>query len=78
MTAGQHLATVPPDWRARFADAYTAELQAWVDGLDRGETIGPSAWDGYAATSVVEVGVNAVRTDERLAVGYVEKPALYR
>jgi myo-inositol 2-dehydrogenase/D-chiro-inositol 1-dehydrogenase len=78
VAAGQHLATVPADWRARFAAAYTAELQAWVDGLDRGETVGPSAWDGYAATSVVEVGVNAVATDERLAVRYVEKPPLYR
>ena len=69
---------VPADWRERFAAAYTAELQAWITGLQHGETIGPSAWEGYAATKVVEVGVEAVRTGERMAIDYIEKPALYR
>ena len=78
VAAGQHLATVPSDWRARFAAAYTAELQAWIDGLERGEASGPSAWEGYAATNVVEAGVHAVRSGERMRVEYIEKPALYR
>jgi myo-inositol 2-dehydrogenase / D-chiro-inositol 1-dehydrogenase len=69
---------VPADWRERFGAAYTAELQAWITGLQHGETIGPSAWEGYAATKVVEVGVEAVKTGERMTIDYIEKPALYR
>ena len=56
---------VPPNWRVRFGDAYTAELQAWISGLERGEIVGASAWEGYAATRVVEVGVEAVSSGER-------------
>jgi myo-inositol 2-dehydrogenase/D-chiro-inositol 1-dehydrogenase len=78
VTMGQAVETVPADWRGRFGAAYTAELQAWVSGLERGESVGPSAWEGYAATNVVEVGVAAVRTGERMTVDYIEKPALYR
>ena len=57
----------------------TAELQAWISGLERGEIVGPSAWDGYAATRVTELGVEAVRTGERMAIDYIDRsPALYR
>jgi myo-inositol 2-dehydrogenase/D-chiro-inositol 1-dehydrogenase len=75
--AGQAVETVPPDWRARFGPAYTAELQAWIAGLERGESVGASAWEGYAATNVVEVGVEAVKTGRRMEIAYIEKPALY-
>ena len=75
--AGTLAERVPADWRERFGAAYTAELQAWISGLQRGETVGPSAWEGYAATKVVEVGVEAVRTGRRMAIDYIEKPALY-
>jgi myo-inositol 2-dehydrogenase / D-chiro-inositol 1-dehydrogenase len=69
---------IPADWRERFGAAYTAELQAWITGLARGETVGPSAWEGYAATRVVEVGVEAVKTGQRMDIDYVARPALYR
>jgi myo-inositol 2-dehydrogenase/D-chiro-inositol 1-dehydrogenase len=69
---------IPADWRERFGTAYTAELQAWISGLERGETVGPSAWEGYAATRVVEVGVEAVKSGERMTIDYIEKPGLYR
>jgi myo-inositol 2-dehydrogenase/D-chiro-inositol 1-dehydrogenase len=78
IAAGTDSATIPPDWRARFGPAYTAELQAWITGLEHGECVGPSAWEGYAATKVVEVGVEAVRTGRRMTIDYLEKPALYR
>jgi myo-inositol 2-dehydrogenase/D-chiro-inositol 1-dehydrogenase len=78
MAAGVEIQPVPPSWRVRFDHAYTAELQAWISGLQRGECVGPSAWDGYAATKVVETGVEAIRTEQRLTVEYIEKPALYR
>ena len=74
---GAQAERVPADWRERFGTAYTAELQAWISGLLRGEIVGPSAWEGYAATRVVEVGVEAVRTGARMEIEYIEKPALY-
>jgi myo-inositol 2-dehydrogenase / D-chiro-inositol 1-dehydrogenase len=77
-SAGAVTEPVPPNWRVRFGAAYTAELQAWISGLERGETVGPSAWDGYAATRVVEAGVEAMASEQRTAIDYIEKPALYR
>ena len=78
ITDGALAEPVPADWRQRFGAAYTAELQAWISGLQRGECVGPSAWEGYAATKVVEVGVEAVKTGQRMIIDYIEKPALYR
>jgi myo-inositol 2-dehydrogenase/D-chiro-inositol 1-dehydrogenase len=78
ITTGTLAERVPADWRERFGAAYTAELQAWITGLQQGESVGPSAWEGYAATKVVEVGVEAVKTGARMDIDYVEKPALYR
>ena len=78
IAAGTDSAVVPPDWKVRFGPAYTAELQAWITGLLNGECVGPSAWEGYAATKVVEVGVEAVKTGQRMTIDYIDKPALYR
>ena len=77
VTGGTDVTTVPPDWRVRFGAAYHAELQAWITGLIRGEIVGPSAWDGYAATRVTELGVQAVQSGERVAIDYIAKPDLY-
>jgi myo-inositol 2-dehydrogenase/D-chiro-inositol 1-dehydrogenase len=68
---------VARDWRERFGPAYTAELQAWINGIQRGEAVGPSAWDGYAATRVTEFGVEAVKTGRRVEIDYIPKPSLY-
>ena len=78
VTNGTDATVVPPDWRVRFGLAYAAELQAWISGLLRGEIVGPSAWDGYAATRVAELGGEAVNGGQRLAIEYIDKPALYR
>jgi myo-inositol 2-dehydrogenase / D-chiro-inositol 1-dehydrogenase len=78
IAAGHSSETIPADWRGRFGPAYAAELQAWVSGLERGDCVGPSAWEGYAATKVVEVGVEAVESGRRETIDYMEKPALYR
>ena len=78
ITAAPLAERIPADWRVRFGAAYTAELQAWITGLQHGESVGPSAWEGYAATKVVEVGVEAVKTGERMDIDYIAKPALYR
>jgi myo-inositol 2-dehydrogenase / D-chiro-inositol 1-dehydrogenase len=78
VTNGADFSPVPPNWRVRFGAAYTAELQAWISGLQRGEIVGASAWEGYAATRVVELGVAAVSSPGRVAIDYIDKPALYR
>ncbi len=68
---------IPASWRSRFGGAYHAEIQEWINGLQRGEIVGPSAWDGYAATRVAEAGVEAVRSGERVAIDYIARPGLY-
>lgn len=74
---GADASPIPSSWKVRFGATYHAEIQAWIAGLLQGETVGPSAWDGYAATRVAEAGVEAVRTGLRVAIDYIAKPELY-
>jgi myo-inositol 2-dehydrogenase/D-chiro-inositol 1-dehydrogenase len=53
---------VPDDFRIRFAAAYDEEVQSWVDASRRGEVVGPTAYDGYAATAVCEAGMESLKT----------------
>lgn len=76
--AGRWGGTIDQDWTVRFADAYDREIQAWADATRRGEAVGPSVWDGYAAAAVCEAGVRALADGGRVEVDLVEKPALYR
>lgn len=69
---------VTPSFIERFAAAYDAEVQAWVDAALRGEIGGPSAWDGYATAACCEAGVAAQRSGEQTAVVLAAKPELYR
>jgi myo-inositol 2-dehydrogenase / D-chiro-inositol 1-dehydrogenase len=58
---GQRFTTHPLDWRARFADAYRLELQAWVDALISGSPPPlATARDGMQATAVAEAAVAAM------------------
>ena len=69
---------VPADWRGRFAEAYRRELQDWVTSV--GAMTVPataSAWDGYVATQVAQVGIRALESGQRQTVELREKPALY-
>ncbi|MCF6523744.1 Gfo/Idh/MocA family protein [Streptomyces sp. JJ36] len=77
-TAGRWGGEITQDFIARFADAYDREVQSWVDAARRGETTGPSAWDGYAVAAVCEAGVRAQVSGERVEVSLAERPALYR
>jgi len=67
----------PGDWRARFAHAYRAELQAWVDGLRGNAPSGASAWDGYVATAVADAGLKSLATGQPQAVNLAPRPGLY-
>jgi myo-inositol 2-dehydrogenase/D-chiro-inositol 1-dehydrogenase len=68
---------VARDWRDRFAGAYRAELQDWVDGIVAGEARGASAWDGYAASAVAESCVAALQSGRRTDVQLDPRLPLY-
>lgn len=63
----------------RFQDSYDREVQAWIDAALAGEQVGPSAWDGYAATACCEAGIEAVENiGSTVTVKLNEKPDLYK
>lgn len=70
-------AGVAPGWLERFADAYHAELQAWVDAVVSGVPAGASAWDGYVATAVAQACERALGTDGEVPVALAPRPDLY-
>lgn len=71
---GRQGGVVPDDFRARFARAYDLELQAWVDASRRGEVVGPTAWDGYAASVVCEAGLESLASGRPVAVSLAARP----
>ncbi|GAB0113624.1 Gfo/Idh/MocA family oxidoreductase [Acidisoma sp. C75] len=76
--AGQDGLEVPPDWRARFADAYRIQFEQWIASLHAGTAPeGASAWDGYMALLVIDACLAAWRTGERVAVDQPERPGFY-
>lgn len=66
--AGTWGGTVPTDYRARFAQAYDREVQAWADATRAGTVVGARAWDGYASTVTAEAGLESLRTGEPVEV----------
>ena len=40
---------IEDNWILRFIDSYDVELQDWVDSIEKGISVGSSAWDGYVA-----------------------------
>ena len=69
--------TVPDDYRARFARAYDIEVQAWADAVRAGTAVGPSAWDGYAATAVSTAGMASLASGLPVPVVLADRPTLY-
>lgn len=76
--AGHDGFETPPDWRPRFADAYRAQMQAWIASLSGKPNDGASAWDGYRAIRVTEACLEASRSGARVPVPAEDKPAFYR
>ncbi len=70
--------TVAPDFRARFARAYDLEIQAWVDATRHGLVVGPTSWDGYAATAVCAAGMESLGTGLPVPVSLVDRSAVGR
>lgn len=65
-------------FKTRFADAYDAQIQRWVNAVSRGEIDGPSAWDGYLAAVACKAGVEALHSGELVEVVYEPQPAFYQ
>jgi myo-inositol 2-dehydrogenase / D-chiro-inositol 1-dehydrogenase len=66
--AGHDSTPVTSDFVARFAEAYRAQLGAWVDAAIAGRVGGATAWDGYVAGLVADAGVTALNTGTRVPV----------
>ncbi len=64
-------------FKTRFAAAYDAQIQRWVNATKRGEIDGPSAWDGYLAAAAVEAGLEALHTGGCVDAKYANKPTFY-
>ncbi len=62
----------------RFHDAFNQEFQQWIRAVERDEHTGSTAWDGYAATCVVDAGLESLENGGgEVAVKMIEKPAFY-
>ncbi|MFC7546514.1 Gfo/Idh/MocA family protein [Plantactinospora sp. GCM10030261] len=66
---------IPDDYRVRFARAYDIEVQDWVRACRRGTVVGPTTWDGYAATAVAEAGVASLATGRPVRVELADRAA---
>lgn len=62
----------------RFHDAFNAEFQGWIRAVERNEHAGSTAWDGYAATVVVDAGIESLENGgKEVAVQMIDKPEFY-
>jgi myo-inositol 2-dehydrogenase/D-chiro-inositol 1-dehydrogenase len=75
--AGAESRPVRDDFVAHFADAYRAELTAWVRSCLDGLPGGPSAWDGYVALVAAGAGVASLGSGRREPVDPGARPAFY-
>lgn len=65
-------------YTTRFARAYDAQVQAWVDAVRGGSLVaGPTAWDGYLTALACEAGVKALTHDGPVPVTSADRPAFY-
>jgi myo-inositol 2-dehydrogenase/D-chiro-inositol 1-dehydrogenase len=76
--AGKASFTVLQEFGDRFADAFDIELQEWVDRLLAGQDpAGPTSWDGFAATAVVDAAVRSLQSGEVVPIDLPERPDFY-
>lgn len=62
----------------RFHGAFNAEFQSWINAVTQDRHTGSTAWDGYAATCVVDAALESLENGGLpVAVSMIDKPALY-
>ncbi len=65
-------------FKTRFARAYDAQVQAWIDAVADGTLVaGPNAWDGYLVALACEAGVRALSESGPVGVESAPRPAFY-
>ncbi len=65
------------DFVGHFIESYRIELTTWVDAALRGEVVGASAWDGFAANLVAGAGVLSLNGGTRETIDVPARPELY-
>lgn len=65
------------DFTTRFATAYDAQVQSWVDAARNGEVGGPNAWDGYRVAVACGAGVAAMNDGQRHTIDIPATPDFY-
>ncbi|NBZ89332.1 Gfo/Idh/MocA family oxidoreductase [Stagnihabitans tardus] len=75
--AGAHGHGYPMNWVPRFAEAYRAQMNAFVAGARSGSLAGASAWDGYAATAIAEQIIPGLASGLPQTITLPAKPQLY-
>ena len=68
---------ITPNWPERFAAAYVDEVQDWINAILKGESTGPSAWDGYMSLIAADACIRSSETGRPEATAGIERPALY-
>ena len=74
---GQHGHGYPANWVPRFAEAYRAQMTAFVNGVTSGTLPGATAWDGYAATAIAEQIIPGLGSGAPQNITLPAKPKLY-
>lgn len=74
---GQRRTEFASNWTPRFAQAYSAQADAWVQSIVDGRPVGASAWDGFAATALAEQIAAGLGQPGPTLLALPEKPALY-
>lgn len=77
-SAGQVAVREHESFTTRFAAAFDAQVQRWVDAVRAGALVdGPNAWDGYLAALACEAGVRALHGGGRAEVPATPRPGFY-
>jgi myo-inositol 2-dehydrogenase/D-chiro-inositol 1-dehydrogenase len=74
---GRHGHAYPMNWVPRFAEAYAAQAEAFVQSIESGLPSGASAWDGYVATALAEQIVPGLADGLPRALNLPARPDLY-
>ena len=61
----------------RFEAAFNTEVQEWIRAVENCEHTGPTAWDGYAAVTVVDASLAALADGQEHEITQIEKPDFY-
>jgi myo-inositol 2-dehydrogenase / D-chiro-inositol 1-dehydrogenase len=67
------------DWRDRYAEAYWRQSRDFLHFVQTGEfsSVASDCWDGYAAATVAEAGVEALAKGSKVEVKMIDRPAFY-